>query len=907
MIIYAPRINGITNPLGHLLVSPTVSWKVCDAAGSRQVWAQVQISDSESFSNILWQVQGEDLDSLGAEITMELTARTRYYVRIAVTSDIGETAVSEIFWFETGKLDEPWMANWIGIEEENIYPEFVKEFTVKKAVTRARLYICGLGLFEAYLNGQKAGEDHLAPFNNDYQEHFQYCTYDVTNSLQENNQLTVLLGKGWYMGRYGLVGKANTDRRFALIAELYICYDDGTEDVIVTDKSWRYRESPWELTDIYDGEIQNWQKPIKGLERPAIPVIVPGKLIERYSPPLTEQDILPVREVIHTPAGETVLDFGQNFAGFVRCTQFVPAGVTMTLEFGEVLQNGSFYHDNYRSAKSRFVYRSGGASTATEAHFTFFGFRYVKVTGLDTVDSTRFFGVVLHSQMDRTGWLTTSNEKINRLHENALWSLKSNSIDTPTDCPQRDERLAWSGDVQVFAPTAGYLMDMRAFYRKFLLDLRSDQKRNDGKVAVFLPNEFPGLFASAWSDIAAFLPNMLYRYYGSKTVLAEHFPMMRDWVDAVRKMDRKRGEKHLWDFGFQFGDWLALDGATEQSMIGRTDSGFVSSCYYYASTMCVAQAARVLGYSEAEDYAQLAVEIRQAILREYFTETGRLAIDTQTGYLLALRFGIYKDRKRIVDGLLERIHRDCRRIKGGFLGATAMNTVLGDQGLTELAYDFLLFEGFPGWLYAVNLGATTIWERWNSLLPDGTVSGTGMNSFNHYAYGSVVEFLYRHSAGIQPMAAGFRRIRLAPKPDYRLRTLECRYDSASGLYVSRWDIQDDGALHFQFEIPFGCEAVISLPEQEEFTVSSGRYDFTVRTQKDYRHIYTADTPIESLINDARAAAIIEKYLPGFIGGLNRNDIEAMNESLAGARRQAFFFRRPKEPFDRIIQEISELM
>lgn len=906
MTIYAVKINGMTNPMGQLLENPEISWKIRDASGKEQTWAKVELAADEAFSAILWKTEGETLDSLGVKICTELSPRTRYFYRITITSDTGETAVSDPGWFETGKLTEPWTAAWIGIGEKDIHPAFFKEFTTRKPVAQARLYICGLGLFEAYINGQKTGNDHLAPFINDYQEHFQYCSYDVTKSIRQTNRITVFLGKGWYMGRFGLTGKAAPDREFALIAELCLQYEDGTEEVIKTDESWKYHASPWELTDIYDGEVQNWQVPANRPSYSAKRIDAPGKLIERYSPPLTEQEILSVKEIIQTPTGETVLDFGQNFAGFVRCTQPIPAGVNMTLEFGEVLQNGNFYHDNYRSARSVFTYRSDGTQDTVEAHFTFFGFRYVKVSGLDQVDSTKFFGVVLHSQLERTGRLITGNRKINRLLENTWWGLRSNFVDMPTDCPQRDERLGWTGDTQVFAPTAGYLVDTRAFYSKFLRDLRSDQQRNKGKTAIFLPNEFPGLCASAWSDVATFLPRMLYQYYGNKSELARQYPLMRDWVDAVREMDRNRGEKHLWDFGFQFGDWLALDGATEQSVAGRTDTGFVSSCYYYASAAYTAEAATLLGHKEAGEYGHLAGEIRRAILREYFTSTGRLAVDTQTGYLLALRFGIYIDRERLVSGLQERIRKDCRRIKGGFVGATTMNTVLGDQGLLDLAYDLLFFEGFPGWLYAVNLGATTIWERWNSILLDGSISGTGMNSLNHYAYGSVVEFIYRHSAGIQPLSPGFRKAHLAPKPDARLGSVDCRYDSAAGRYVSRWSIREDGALQFHFEVPFGCSAVVALPEQQEFSVSAGCYDYTIQTKRNYRRIYTAGTPLEQMVDDPRVVEILERYMPGFIAGLDRTDIETMSGSLSASRSRAALFREPVEPFDKAINEISML-
>lgn len=909
MEIYAVKINGITNPMGYLYDTILCSWKVRGAKGKKQTNVTIKVAVDLEFNHIIYEINGPDLDSFGVPLKIDLTPYTRYYYRISVTTDADETAHSEICWFETAKLSEPWTAKWIGMHNnESFHPEFQKEFRVSKEIGQARLYICGLGLFEAYLNGKKIGRDMLAPFINDYKEHIQYCTYDVTDLLEEQNELRVELGRGWYMGRFGLSGIADKSKSFSLIAELSIGYTDGSEDLIVTDEDWNYRGSIFQDTDIYDGETQNYLL-WNGKENPwrkAKTIDVPTALVERYSPGLHEMEEFQVKEVLYTPAGETVLDFGQNFAGYVECSQAIPEGRTMTLEFGEVMQNGNFYHDNYRTAKSVFSYTSDGAVRVIRPHFTFFGFRYAKVSGLDRVEASCFRGLAVYSEMDRVGTLETGNEKINRLHENTLWGLKSNFVDMPTDCPQRDERLGWTGDAQVFCTTAGYLMDTRGFYGKFMRDLRSDQQRNHGKAAIYLPNEFPGLCASGWSDIATFLPKMFYTYYGSKEMLARHYPMMKDWVESIRCEDKKRGEKHLWDFGFQFGDWLALDGATEQSTFGRTDHGYLASVYYYASVSYVAEAANLLGYAEAGEYRELAEDIRRAVLHEYFTPGGRLAVDTQTGYLTALKFGIYLDKQKLIDGLKVRIKKDCCRIKGGFVGATMMNTVLAENGMTDLAYDLLFFEGFPGWLYAVNLGATTIWERWNSILPDGTISGTGMNSLNHYSYGAVMEFVYRYGAGFIPLSPGFRRIRLAPQPDVRLGYLKSTFDSAAGRYRSQWKIKENGNLVFHFEIPFNCEAEVVLPEQDVMYLSSGTYDFEIKTVRDYLALYSGETPVERLLEDSQALEVLKRNLPDIVSTLERDNPEAMSKSLNDMRRRSLLFRQPTEHFDRAIEEICKI-
>ena len=904
MKIYGVKINGLTDPIGFEYEPLFCSWKIRDSKGKSQTNCKIQVSTDDALKSLVYEKEG-DLNCTGEVLDFVLRPYTRYFYQITVQSDAGETVKSDVHFFETAKLDDPWQANWIGVADNDTHPEFHKAFAARGEVLSARLYICGLGLFEASVNGQKVGNDLLAPFINDYEEHFQYCAYDVKALLRTDNEISVLLGDGWYRGHFGLGEPTHYDRTLALIAELRIEYAGGSNETIITDESWKYRHSFITLSDIYNGETQDYSQPL-GEWKQAIAIEAPGKLCQRYSPPLHYMETMPVKEVIHTPAGEIVLDFGQNFAGHVVCTQPIPKGITMTWEFGEILQNGNFYHDNYRTAESRFTYVSDGTQREIRPRFTFFGFRYLKVSGLEEVDPVCFEARAIYSEMEQTGSIHTGNEKINQLFSNSLWGLKSNFLDMPTDCPQRDERLGWTGDAQVFCTTAGFHMDTRAFYHKFLKDLRSDQKRNNGSVALYLPNAFGGLSAGIWSDAATIMPKMLYDYYGNKELLAQNYPLMKDWVDSIHRADCARGQKNLYDFGFQFGDWLALDGSTEQSTFGRTDSGFLCSNYYYASTKYVAEAASVLAYPDAAKYEARAEAIRTAILDEYFTSTGRLAVDTQTGYLVALKFGVYKEKQRIIDGLQNRIKKDLNRLKGGFVGATMMACVLAENGMADKAYDLLLYEGFPGWLYAVNLGATTIWERWNSVLSDGCISGTGMNSLNHYSYGSVVEFLYRYAAGIIPTGPGFRKVRIAPFPEIRLRHLECSYDSVCGKYVSNWRIEENEVLTFHIEIPFGCQAEVCLPEQESKLLSAGSYDYQIETEKDYRILYSASTPFERLFEDDRAVEVLKKYVPEIWYGTDRNDPEAMSKCLSDSKFRAALFRAPTERYDQAISEIAAI-
>ncbi|MBR3272572.1 MAG: family 78 glycoside hydrolase catalytic domain [Clostridia bacterium] len=889
------RVNGIREALGFSLPHLSVSWKTVETDSKAPVSARLQVAADPGFSQILFEKEGAKLRAIGEDVSLALRPRTRYYVRVEVKGDAGDAAVGES-WFETGKLDEPWQAKWIGpAPEDGFHPVFFHGFSVPQDVASARLYVSGLGLYEACINGEKAGDDLLAPFCNDYDERVQAQTYDVTALLKAGeNRLEILTGNGWYKGRLGYEGRREVyGSRFQAIAELRLTLADGTQQVIASDETWRYRGSDFEFTDIYDGECLNrllW----KGKENESKPVfLMPEKtLVDRYSLPVVVKDSLPVREVIHTPAGETVLDMGQNFTGYLEYTAVFPTGTRITLDHGEIMQNGNFYNDNYRTAKAQMIYVSDGRREKVRAHFTYFGFRYVRVTGWPgKIRPGDFMGRVVYSDLDTSMRFHSSDEKLNRLAQNAFWGQRSNFLDMPTDCPQRDERLGWTGDAQVFSPTACFQMDTRAFYRKFLDDLRVDQLKHDGAVANYLPN-FGGMpgGSSVWGDVATFLPMTLFDYYGDRADLRRHYPLMKDWLEWIVRQDQQNGGQRLWNFGFHFGDWLAQDGVTPQSMKGGTDDFFVASMYYYASARKVERAARILELGEDAERCQgLAEEIRAAILREYFSPNGRLCVDTQTAYLLCLNFDVYVDRDRLIEGLKRRFQKDCFKIKGGFVGATMMCRVLAENGLEDLASHFLFQEGFPGWLHCVNLGATTIWERWNSVLDDGSISGTGMNSLNHYSYGSVMEYVFRDLAGIRPLEAGFTRVRFAPQPTWRLKALSCAYDSVSGEYASQWRVNGDGMLTVRFEVPFGCTAQAALPGCDRVVeLSAGVYEETYRPNVDYRLKYTMNSRLGEIKDDPEALAVLKADLPGAWEMIASGDEEFMTMSLEELK--TLFFR-----------------
>ena len=900
MEIYELKINGITQPLGFELPWVSISWKVRNTESKHASMCSLAVASDPSFENILIRKESADLHPSNETLHLKLRPRTRYYVRVEVTGDLGDCAAKES-WFETGKMEEPFAAKWIGQKEEDrFHPVFYREFPLAQKPVSARLYVSGLGLYEAFLNGEKAGNDLLAPFCNDYHEAVQIETYDVAELLKEgDNRIEILCGNGWYKGRLGYNGAREVyGDRFSAIAELHVLFADGSEQVLITDETWQYRGSDFEASDIYDGECLNrllWE----GKDNPEKPAVLleDRKTCDRYSLPVCVKDSLPVKEIIITPKGETVLDFGQNFTGYAEYTADFPSGTKIVLDHGEILQNGNFYNDNYRTAKSQMIYVSDGRKETVRAHFTYFGFRYVRVSGWDKeLKAEDFIGRTVYSDLDTAIAFKSSNEKLSRLAKNAFWGQRSNFLDMPTDCPQRDERLGWTGDAQVFSPTACFQMDTRAFYRKFLKDLRLDQEKHDGVVANFIPNFEEGMpnGSSVWGDVASFLPMTLYDAYGDLNALKENYPLMRDWLEWIIRQDEASGGHRLWNFGFHFGDWLAQDGVTPQSMKGGTDDYFVASMYYYATAGKLARAAKILGRAEEKArYEKLEKEIREAIFHEYFSPSGRLCIDTQTAYLLCLNFGVYKEKQRIVDALKRRFQKDCWTIKGGFVGATMMCRVLAENGLEDLAAYFLFQEGFPGWMHCVDLGATTIWERWNSVLDDGTISGTEMNSLNHYSYGSVMEYVYRDLAGIQCLAPGYARVRFAPQPTWRVKELSVSYDSVSGMYASSWRIHEDGTLSVRFEVPFGCTAEAVLPGSgETIELSAGVFERTWQPDRDYGLKYTMESRLGELLSDPEAMKILREDLPSAAALIDENNLEFLGLTFAELR---FLFYRGLNP------------
>lgn len=839
------KTNHIVNPLGFAIEKPTFSWIVEDTPDTLQTAAQIQISHDSDFKQIIFdsgKVDGTGIDSLAYRPPIELKPRTRYFWKVRIWGE-SENAESDVAWFETSKIDENWQAEWItpDFEDKQMHPILYQLFDLPSKAVSARAYICGLGLYHFELNGRKVGDEYFTPYCNAYDQWIQYQSFDISDQLElGSNLISVMLGKGWYKGRYGANG-GKLDfygDRFALLCEIHITLEDRKELIVCTDPSWQSQVSPIIDSDIFDGETYDARitKRVPSTDKSfgVNPIDIDMSRLEpRRSPAVNIMEEIKPLAFIHTPAGETVLDMGQNMTGWLRFRTNAPAGTRIHLQFGEVLQGGNFFRDNLRTAKAEYIYIADGTDALVEPYFTFYGFQYVKISGwIGDLNIDDFTGCVMYSQMDTIGTIETSNEKVNQLFKNAMWGQKGNFLDIPSDCPQRDERLGWTGDTQIFAGTACFNMDVASFFSKYTYDLAKEQAKCGGMVPYIVPmaNLNKG-GSSAWGDVATILPWTVYEFYGDIDILEQQFESMCAWVDYIKDVDEASGGKRLWTEGFHFGDWLALDASNPVSRKGGTPEDFIASAFYCYSARLVAKAAKALGKTnEADDYGRLSEEVKAAMQKEYFTPSGRLAVPTQTAYVLALFMDLVADanRQRVQDDLILRLNKDNIHLRTGFVGTPYFCRVLSNIGANDMAYQLLLNEDYPSWLYAINLGATTIWERWNSINPDGSISSTGMNSLNHYAYGSIVEWMYRDMCGLNPSSeengrGGFRHARIAPKPDKSIQWAKAQYRSAAGLYESGWHLDEANHLTIEITIPFNASAKIILPDAQIDAVSINAY------------------------------------------------------------------------------------
>lgn len=714
-----------------------------------------------------------------------------------------------------------WKAKWVKPVTDlgDVAPVYGISFTLKKVVKKATLYITALGVYEAVLNDNRVGEFVLAPGWTAYHKRLQYQEYDVTRLLQKKNRMQVTVGRGWY--RSPLPWTVTPCQALlrqnppALLLQLSIDYVDGSSQDICSDEEWTVSESPVRFSEIYDGEIYDATIQTDFVGKVEIYNGPSDTLIPQQGEEIHEQERLSPANFFVTPKGEVVIDFGQEVTGYVETTLDAVTGEVVDLSFAEVLdKEGNFYTENYREAKAQYHYVCRSGRQTYKPKMTFWGFRYIRVNqfpgGVSAARPEHFTAIVLHSEIKRTGYLYSSNSLLNKLFQNIIWGQKGNFLDVPTDCPQRNERLGWTGDAQVFVRTACLNFDVEKFFTKWLADMAADQ-HDDGYVGHVIPDLLQNPTASAaWGDAAVICPWEVYLAYGNPQILENQFQCMSKWVDYITGTTTTDG---LWTGGEHFGDWLGLD-APSGSYKGSSREDFIASAFYAHSTSLVIKAGKVLG-KDVSAYETLYQTIVKTFRRTYPN------YQTQTECVLAAHFHLADDCQAAADQLAQMIHDCSTQLQTGFVGTPYLLHVLSDYGYVELAYSLLLREKYPSWLYPVTKGATTIWEHWDGIMENGDFWSADMNSFNHYAYGAVADWVYSVAAGITSVeeTPGYEEVRIAPHPDIRLNWLETTLNTRYGKIVSIWK-RENNLWRYEIDTPVKATIIIAGRSHK---VNSGKY------------------------------------------------------------------------------------
>ena len=835
------------NPIGIDILQPRLSWQIITSetnfmqqayeirvaetisdltAGRKLVWSTGKVSSSESV-NVNY--EGPSAKSM---------QRLWWQVRVWDNKNKALAWSEPAFW-EMGLLGAgDWQASWIRFGQEKDNKEsrpsqfLRKEFALSKKVKSARVYVTALGLYELHLNGSKVSQDLFTPGWTSYNKRIQYQTYDVTALLGPKNTLGAIVGDGWYRGNIGFKGQRSYyGDKSALLAQLVIKYIDGTSETIASGADWKATTGPILESDIYNGETYDARKELAGWDQVGysdskwnnaeVYQYQKSKLIAPQGVPVQAiEEVKPVK-LIKTPKGEMVLDMGQNMVGVVRLKIKGNAGDKVVIKFAEVLDKaGNFYTDNLRAAKCTDTYiLKGGAEEIFQPRFTFHGFRFVKLDGLAAPALDQVTGVVIHSAMTPTGQFACSDSLINQLQHNIQWGQKGNFVDVPTDCPQRDERLGWTGDAQVFAPTAAFNFDVAGFYTKWMKDFTADQFEN-GRVPHVIPDVLKGEGgATAWADASIIVPWTVYQVYGDKRILAEQYSSMKAWVEYMHK---RAGDKNLWTGDAHFGDWLAFASNSSSYPGATTEKDLIATAYYAHSSKLLSQIAEIIGKNEdAKFYLNLSEAVKKAFIDEFVTKNGRVVSHTQTGYCLALAFDLLPEnlRNTAADFLSSDVDK-MGHLTTGFVGTPLLCKTLSATGHENQAFFLLKLKKYPSWLYPVTQGATTIWERWDGQKPDGTFQDVGMNSFNHYAYGAIGEWLYKYVAGvdIDPMNPGYKHILFHPHPGGQLSRASAELKSIYGPVKSVWSL-DQAQFTYEVTIPANTTATVTLPHADQANVT----------------------------------------------------------------------------------------
>ncbi|MCD8149382.1 MAG: glycoside hydrolase family 78 protein [Clostridiales bacterium] len=822
--------------------------------GAVQEQYRIQIAKENDFDAPVFdsgEVQSEESAHVMINLPWEDIQKYGIRVRVVVSGeDTGWYGSS----FLTGYQDNAhWQGAFVTAEKaedaaksEGTYIR--KAFTVNGEVKSAYLVSSAHGLYRAYINGQKVGRDEFAPGWTSYNERLLYQTWEITELLTEGeNVIGVHLGAGWYKGDMSFNHVRNLyGDRIAFGGQIIVDYMDGSREVIASDTSWRGSKSPVLFSEIYDGETYDarleqdgWKE--KGFDDSAWEAVT---AVERDLSTLVSQKGCAVEEmtqvdpvaILTTPEGDTVIDFGQNLTGWCYFTvENAAAGDKVVLNFFETLDaKGNVYTENLCLAKETITYVcKGGEKEVFHPHFTFQGFRYAKVASYPgEVKKENFTAWAVHSAMRQIGDFSCSNPLINQLQHNILWGMKGNFLDIPTDCPQRDERLGWTGDAQIFCRTAAFLMDTYTFYSKWLKDVMNDQTP-EGAVPHVVPDILTGhsgedwlnsqgtVGSTAWADVAVINPWTMYLVYGDLEIIRRQYDSMKKWISF---MGEHSTEDCMFSYALQFGDWVALD-AEEGSYFGATPTAYTCAAYYCYSTDLVAKMAEALGETEdAKEYQALFERLKAAFVRHFFQKNGELTVQTQTAHIVALYFHLvpeeYKDIT--VKNLKKLLDAEDGHLVTGFIGTPYFTHALSENGCLDEAYDLLLKEDFPSWLYQVKMGATTVWEHWDGLKPDGTMWSPDMNSFNHYAYGSVGDWLYRVVGGLEidEKMPGYKHYYVQPQIGGGLDWAEVSYESIYGKIVNRWK-KSGNQVTLDVMVPVNTAATICLKQAAEVTETDG--------------------------------------------------------------------------------------